>query len=359
MSPEIEFGSAPGHASEISFRAPTPEETDVYVVDDETRVLDAVSRFLGKQGYRIQSFPHPEKALEAIRGLPPAVLVTDKTMPVMSGLDLAERALETDPSIGVIVMTGMGDEASAQQALQIGAVDYLTKPFELKTLARSVSRAVMRRAEHEFRRQMFGWLKVEVEQKTAQNEQLTLGVLSVLVNALEACREHFSGHSERVASAAALLSRELDMSPELVTIVRAGGLLHDIGMIAVPDRIVEKADTLTTEEYRELQLHCQRGADILEPLEHLGEPARYVLEHHERADGSGYPLGLEGSAISRRGQIVGLGESWIALREDRPYRVGASRAEAFATLAEAGERFAPELITALERVLERDGQEQI
>jgi HD-GYP domain-containing protein (c-di-GMP phosphodiesterase class II) len=119
-------------------------------------------------------------------------------------------------------------------------------------------------------------------------------------------------------------------------------------MIAVPDALVQKPDSLTADEYRIIRTHCERGVEILEPMRHLGRSIRYVHEHHERWDGSGYPLGKKGGEISLGGQIVGISEAWIAILESRAYRIGKSREEALKILEDKrGVWFSPAVTDAL------------
>jgi putative two-component system response regulator len=132
-----------------------------------------------------------------------------------------------------------------------------------------------------------------------------------------------------------------------VTAVRTAGLLHDVGMIAVPDVIVNKPGSLDADERKTIQDHCTRGAEILEPMEHLGPAITYVLEHPERISGSGYPHGKRGDEISLGGQIVGLAEAWMALIEHPSYRSAMSKTDAMGTLVGATGRFSADLIEAL------------
>ena len=148
--------------------SPVPDGTEIVVVDDDRETVRDWQRFLEGCGYPVRAFTNPLQALEAIRERAPSVLLTDKDMPDMDGLQLSDEALGEDPDIGIIVVTGAGDEASAQAALRVGAADYLTKPVDLDTLERSVQRAAGRRAQEQYARTIRSWLQEEVGRPRAQ-----------------------------------------------------------------------------------------------------------------------------------------------------------------------------------------------
>ena len=266
----------------------------------------------------------------------------------MGGIKLAEKALELDPSLSVILMTSSADLASATASLRLGFSDYLTKPLDMKDLDRAVRRAVLKAAQEDYHRTMHVWLREEVSRRAEEVETLSIGVLASLMRALEARSEHFVGHSQAVALQASALARALGLEQADIEAVRAAGLLHDIGMIGVPDHIVQKPNELAPDESGLLREHPTVGALILEPLEHLGPSIRFVLKHHEHMDGSGYPAGKRGGEISIGGQVVGLSEVWSALLEERPHRPRRTRSEATEVLEEvAGAWFTKELVDAL------------
>ena len=145
---------------------------------------------------------------------------------------------------------------------------------------------------------------------------------------------------------------ELSLPAPEVRACKTAGFLHDIGMIAVPDGILEKNGPLSPEESGRIQEHCRIGKDLLEPFSHLGPVPRYVLHHHERVDGSGYPSGLSGQEIPLGAQIVAAADSFRALVEPRPYRAPHSAAEAVEILiGTAGIWHSQEVLSALARLL--------
>ena len=340
--------SAAGTDDGAVFELPEIEAGRVFVVDDDPQVLRSVERLLDMSGYAVSAFDSPTEALAEIRKLPPQVLVVDLEMPELTGIELATRVLEIDSNVRVIMVTGAGDEAAAQASLRLGFSDYLRKPIDSRELGQSVQKSFMELARAEYEQGMGEWLRCEVQRQTDTVRDVTLSTMESLLQALEARSPHFRGHSQSVAVTAAGIARELGLAEADVRSVRTAGLLHDVGMIAVPDLVVYKPGDLDPSEYELVKEHCTKGAEILEPMVHLGPVGTFVLEHHERWDGSGYPDHKRGEEISLGGQIVGLAEVWVALTERRAHRDSVSNMDAMQTLeAMAGRWFTAELIEAL------------
>lgn len=334
--------------SDFAFELPGSEAGLVLIVDDEESSALLHHSILEAAGYRVRTFGRGSDVLEHLVSAEPIVLVTDYDMPEMSGIELAEHALDVDPDIKIILLTGRGDETTAQTALRLGFSDYIIKPPEPIALARAVQRAFHQRAGERHHRAMLTWMKMELGRRQNEIRDVTLSTLAAFANALDTRSPHFHGHSRAVALQAGSIAVGLGLSEDEVESVRIAGLLHDVGMIAVPDYIVEKSGVLTEEEFAIIKTHCDRGVEILEPMEHLGDSIRFIHEHHERLDGSGYPMAKRGDEISLGGQIVGIAEAWVAILESRPYRSGVPREEGLEMVLKlAGEWFLPEVTQAL------------
>lgn len=326
-----------GLAADVAF--PVPEESPIVVVDDEPAVLDLLARVLQKEGYPVEAFASAHDALARVARGRVALLISDIQMPEMSGIELVRQALEEDPNLATIILTGVGDTGTAVESLRLGIDDYLEKPIAVNGLVESVGRSLRRRAQNIYRRKIEIWLREEVARRTAAVERRSealasesVTTLSALVRAMEAKDPYLKGHSRRVSALCKEIGRALELPDDELEDLGVAGLLHDIGMIAVSESILHKAGQLTEEEYGRVRNHVEVGASILEPLPHLARAVELLRCHHERLNGSGYPRGLRGSDIPLAGQIVGLAESYAALTEERSFRPACSPVEAIDTL---------------------------
>ena len=176
-------------------------------------------------------------------------------------------------------------------------------------------------------------------------ERLHRGMLLALIRAVDAKSRWTAGHSERVTRLALVMGERLGEDKAFLDMIRIGGLLHDIGKLAIPESILDKPGKLTDEEYGQIKDHPLRGDRILRDIPGLDEARRAVRNHHERWDGKGYPDGLAGEEIPRVARIISLCDVYDAVREDRPYRKGFSPGETRAFMMESrGTMFDPELL---------------
>lgn len=154
----------------------------------------------------------------------------------------------------------------------------------------------------------------------SQATDLFYDFLAALANTIDGKEIYTRGHSTRVSQYAVEIGRQIGLKEEALADIRTGGLLHDIGYISVPDYILSKPGTLSEQEFEEIKKHPGKGLKILEGIHQLRSILPAVMEHHERLDGSGYPLGLYGDQISLMGRIIAVADVFDALTTDRPYR---------------------------------------
>lgn len=179
-------------------------------------------------------------------------------------------------------------------------------------------------------------------------------VVTILANAIEGRDAHTLGHVERVAVYAAEVARHLGLSPELVATVRTGAIVHDIGKIVVPDRILNKPGKLTDEEFAIMRRHPVVGHDMLEPMRTFRDILPIVRWHHERPNGTGYPDGLMGEEIPLVTRIVAVADFFDAIGTDRPYRkaLSASECKDLAGRCAADGSLDPRVVAALFTILD-------
>ncbi|MDI3417066.1 HD-GYP domain-containing protein [Streptomyces luteolus] len=180
--------------------------------------------------------------------------------------------------------------------------------------------------------------------------------IRALVQAVDIKDEYTRGHSERVGEASVLIARELGMEDERVEVLRFAGILHDVGKLGVPTRLLRKDGPLTPEERRVIELHPEYGHEMVRGIGFLGEARSAILHHHERLDGSGYPYGLTGRQIPEFARVVAVADAFDAMTSTRSYRRGRPVADALTELKRcAGRQFDPQMVRALVRALDRHG----
>lgn len=188
-------------------------------------------------------------------------------------------------------------------------------------------------------------------------DQLNWGTLTALARTIDAKSAWTGGHSERVTELALRIGWVLGLSQKELDALHRGGLLHDIGKIGIPPEILDKMGRLTVEESEVMRRHVRIGARILEPVAAYADVIPIILQHHEWFDGSGYPDGLSGEAISLGGRIFAVADSFDALTSDRPYRRGLDRERAIEIIKEgAGGQFDPKVVQAFLSLMDQEGR---
>jgi HD-GYP domain-containing protein (c-di-GMP phosphodiesterase class II) len=190
----------------------------------------------------------------------------------------------------------------------------------------------------------------EVKRRAEENEELFMGSIRMLANAIDEKDPYTRGHSERVAYYSACCAKYLGMNPEQVSNVHLSGIIHDVGKIGIEDKILRKAAALTDEEYEIMKQHPTKGEHILDAVPLLKARAGDGLMHHENVDGSGYPRGLKADEIPLLGRIVSVADAFDAMTTDRPYSKAMSFEAGIARLKFlAGKKFDPGCVDAFER----------
>lgn len=185
-------------------------------------------------------------------------------------------------------------------------------------------------------------------------ELLSTGIAETLINAMEAKNPYLRGHSQRVAELAASIAEAMGLGADLVEQVRLAGRLHDVGKIGIREAILDKPGALDPHEYAHVQDHVRMGLEILAPLTYLGPVLDFIGDHHERPNGSGYPRGLVGEAISIGGRIIAAADVFDALTSQRAYRDARTEQDTLAYMRGlVGDALFPDVFDGLRTVMER------
>ena len=333
----------------------------ILIVDDEPEITAILSDLFSG----VHDCARAGSASEAIRQLEKheyELVVSDITMPGMSGLEMIPHVKRISPNSVVVMISGMQTVESAIDALRLGAFDYVMKPFDLRQVEAVVKRALEHQGLIVAKQRYEDHLEELVEQRTAELDQALNSLegayratLKALTAALETRDLETHGHSERVVTYSLRLGREYGLETHRIKALEFGSLLHDIGKIGVPDSILRKPAKLTDEEWVRMREHPLHGQQILRGIEFLRGAALVVGQHHEKWDGSGYPHGLRGEDIDVCARIFSVADAFDAITSDRVYRKGKSYEAAAKELDDwAGKQFDPEVVAAFHRVPQQD-----
>ena len=340
---------------------PTIASPRILIVDDEVEITEILADLLSEE-YDCIRAGSAEQALTLLQDNEFQLVISDITMPGMSGLEMIPHVKATSPDTVVVMISGMQTVESAIGALRLGAFDYLMKPFDLRQVEAVVKRALEHHDLVVAKQRYENHLEELVEQRTAELDRALNSLegayrstLKALTAALETRDSETHGHSERVVSYSLRLGREYGLNSDEMKSLEFGSLLHDIGKIGVPDSILRKPAKLTEEEWVRMREHPLHGQQILRGIEFLQGAARVVAQHHEKWDGSGYPLGLRAEDIDICARIFAVADAFDAITSDRVYRRGKSYEAAAQELDDwAGRQFDPKVVEAFHRVPKED-----
>jgi putative two-component system response regulator len=302
----------------------------ILVIDDEDVIRMLVVEILESAGYDVTSAESAEVALALLDDADFDLVVSDVIMPGLSGLELLEAVRARRASLPVVLVTGAGTYDTLSQALTRGAAGLVTKPFAHSDLQSAVADALERatRSRDDLRERL-----------------LAPTLASALANAIEARDEYLHGHCERLAALAVRVAELLGLPPDEVETVRLGAILHDVGKIGIPDRVLLKPSALDDEERRIVETHPEIGDKLLEPLDLLAGARPIVRHHHERWDGTGYPDRLAATAIPLGARIVAVADSVEVMSSRQLYRQPRTAEQIVKELLEwSGKQWDPQIV---------------
>ncbi|GAO76403.1 HD domain-containing phosphohydrolase [Meiothermus ruber] len=332
------------------------EDMTVFIVDDEPSSVALLQRTLERVGFsRIYATTDPTRFEEFLHRLNPDVILLDMHMPQRSGLEILrflQGRRENDGYLPVLVLTSDTTAEAKHRALNLGAADFLQKPFDLLEVVLRVRHLLEIRYLHLRLKDENLRLEAAVQARTQELHEAHLDALRRLAYAAEFRDDDTGSHVHRVAENASRLAQRLGLEAGWVEVIRRAAPLHDIGKIAIPDAILRKTSRLTPEEYELMKSHTVVGAAMLEGGKsvYLQMAQRIARSHHEHFDGSGYPDGLKGEAIPLEARVVAVVDVFDALVSQRPFKQAWPVPEAVAEIRrQAGLHFDPEAVGAFLR----------
>jgi putative two-component system response regulator len=350
---------------------PTPAKPTVLVIDDTPENLSLMSALL-KDSYRVLVATSGERGLKIARGdTPPDLMLLDIMMPVMDGYQVLHE-LKTDPrtqTIPVIFLTSKAEEEDEEKGLNLGAVDYITKPISPPIVLARVATHLHLKAVSDFLRDKNQFLEAEVARRTRDLQAIQDVTITAMASLAETRDNDTGNHIRRTQYYVRSLCMALREHPRFASFLTDKNIdmlfksapLHDIGKVGVPDRILLKPGPLSSEEFEIMKRHPTLGRDAVQRAEEqLGtevEFLRFAKEiaygHQERWDGSGYPQGLKGDEIPISARLMAVADVYDALISRRVYKEPIPHDVAAAMiLAGSGKQFDPDIVAAFERQLD-------
>lgn len=358
----------------------TPPPT-ILCVDDEANILSALKRLFRGEGYRILTAGGGKEGLTLLEQERVDLVISDMRMPEMNGAQFLEQVRARWPDTMRLLLTGYAEISATVDAINKGGIyRYISKPWEDEDMRRTVREALERlqlerekrrlealtQRQNEELRTLNASLEEKVQARTAElrgamqslteaHEKLKKGFITsvrVFSNLIELRGGTMSGHSRRVAEVARGMARQLGLSEADVQDVFLAALLHDIGKIGLPDKLLDKPFTsLTSEERAEVVKHPVKGQAALMALEQLQGAAKLIRGHHERFDGMGYPEGLAGLTIPLGARILAVANDFDAVQQGMllPKRLAETQAIEFIREGR-GKRYDPAVVDAFLKI---------
>ncbi len=322
------------------------------VIDDNSTNLTLFRHLLQKiEDAQVQCFADATVALEWCAGNEPDLILVDYMMPVMDGLEFIRRlqAMPERRDVAIVMVTADTESDVRHQALALGAQDFLTKPVDKEELIARVRNLLALRQSRRNLANRAAWLADEVAKATATIAAREKEAILRLSRAAEYRDPETGMHLLRMSNYTRLVAARLGLPAAEQQLLMEAAPMHDVGKVGTPDHILLKPGRLTPEEFEIMKQHASIGYEILrDSASPLFQCAAVVARsHHEKFDGSGYPLSLVGDAIPLHGRIVAVADVFDALTSERPYKKAWLLEDARKFLADgAGSHFDPACVAA-------------
>ncbi len=297
--------------------APESHQGIILVADDNEANRELLSAMLSAEGYQVVCAADGQQALKQVDSDSIDLALLDVVMPRPTGFEICQ-AMKSKPEtrlIPVILLTSLNSDADRIHGILCGADDFLNKPVN----------------KHELLARVHSLLRLKQFTDELDNAETVLFSLALTIEAKDPYTE---GHCDRLSKYSVALGEKLGLPEDLRVALRRGGLIHDIGKLAVPEHILLKPGALTPEERKIMEQHTLIGERICVPLRSFRLVLPIIRHHHEKQDGSGYPDGLRGAQVPLTARILQITDIYDALTTDRPYRKALPKEKAIAIMRE-------------------------
>ncbi len=343
-----------------------PDKATVLVVDDTPANLSLMTGLL-RDIYKVKAAIDGEKALRIAQSdAPPDLILLDIMMPGMDGYEVCRR-LQANPvtrDIPIIFLTAKAGIEDEKMGLELGAVDYITKPISPPIVLARVRNHLALKASADFLRNKADFLEAEVARRTAEVMAIQDVTIMAMASLAETRDSDTGNHIRRTQHYVKVLAQHLRKHPRFASVLDddryiallfKSAPLHDIGKVGIPDRILLKPGKLTFEEFEVMKTHTTLGRDAIQAAEeHLGMKVEFLnlakeiaYGHQEKWDGSGYPQGAAGEAIPVGARLMAVADVYDALISRRVYKEGMPHDKAAAIIVQGrGQHFDPDIVDA-------------
>lgn len=316
------------------------ENFSILFLDDDIDNLNLLKSIFSKS-YEVYTALSIEEAFSVLENNSISLVITDYKLPHLNGVEFLKDVYEKYPETMRILITNYTDSAVLIDAINAGKINqFVKKPYNPEELHQIIE-ALMAKNK----------LKLANMKIISNYNELFAGTISAIIEALDAKDSYTLGRSKRVTYIAVNLVKELNLPEEEASKICLASLLHNIGMIGVPETILNKTEALSEDEFNLIKNHVNHGINILKEIKQLEPVLDIIKYHHERYDGKGYPFGVSGDDIPVGSMIIAIADTYDGIISNRPYKTRLKPEQAIEIIrSTSGKQFSPEIVEAFLRL---------
>jgi len=299
-----------------------PAKPKILVIDDDRDIVKLIEAQISRMGYEVIPAYNGLTGIEEAEKSDPDLVLLDITMPDIDGFEVVQRlkADEKTAFIPIILLTVKTDLKELVKGLELGADEFIVKPFSSMELLARIKAMLRIKALQDKLRGMKDEVEKKLKRKIKEVQNLYMLSIKALAVAIDTKDHYTYSHSENVTKYALLIAKKMGLKEKEIREIEQACQMHDLGKIGIHDYVLAKKDKLSRKEREEIETHSLKGVEILKPLPFLNRVVELVKQHHERYDGEGYPGGEKGNNIRIGARIMAVADAYDAMVSERPYR---------------------------------------